>query len=222
MKYKIVVDSSSDLTNDYLKDENIGFEVVPLTINVDGKEYVDNETLNIDEMLTAMHKSTSKATSSCPSCGYFASTYEKAENVICITMTSKLSGTYNSAYLGSNDLANKVHVVDSKATSGTMRLLVDKAYELMKQDLDFDTICEEYANIIVFGLNIFILLVLISLFILLMLLTIIIKSSKLSKVSKSKEKYLDRLEEIGKFIIPGMEQSFDINYEILKDFHHYI
>lgn len=143
MKYKIVVDSSSDLTNDYIKDENIGFEVVPLTINVDGKEYVDNETLSIDEMLTAMHKSTSKATSSCPSCGYFASTYEKAENVICITMTSKLSGTYNSAYLGSNDLANKVHVVDSKATSGTMRLLVDKAYELMKQDLDFDTICEE-------------------------------------------------------------------------------
>ena len=143
MKYKIVVDSSSDLTNDYIKDESIGFEVVPLTIHVDGVEYVDNESLNIDTMLTAMHNSTSKATSSCPSCGYFSSSYEKAEYVICITMTSRLSGTYNSAYLGSNETRNKVHVVDSKATSGTMRLLVDKAYELMKKDLDFHTICEE-------------------------------------------------------------------------------
>ena len=143
MKYKIVVDSSSDLTNDYIKDENIGFEVVPLTIHVDGVEYVDNESLNIDTMLTAMHNSTSKATSSCPSCGYFSSSYEKAEYVICITMTSRLSGTYNSAYLGSNETRSKVHVVDSKATSGTMRLLVDKAYELMKKDLDFHTICEE-------------------------------------------------------------------------------
>lgn len=143
MKYKIVVDSSSDLTNDYINDSEIGFEVVPLTINVEGVEYVDNKELNIDAMLEAMHKSTTKATSSCPSCGYFSKTYEEAENVICITMTSKLSGTYNSAYLGSNDLTNKVHVVDSKATSGTMRLLVDKAYELMKKNLDFDTICEE-------------------------------------------------------------------------------
>jgi DegV family protein with EDD domain len=143
MKYKIVVDSSSDLTNDYIKDENVGFEVVPLTINVDGKDFVDNDSLSIDELLTAMKASTTKATSSCPSCGYFSSSYEQAENVICITMTSKLSGTYNAAYLGSNDLTSKVHVVDSKATSGTMRLLVDKAYELMKKDLDFDTICEQ-------------------------------------------------------------------------------
>ena len=143
MKYKIVVDSSSDLTNDYIKDENVGFEVVPLTINVDGKDFVDNDSLSIDELLTAMKASTTKATSSCPSCGYFSSSYEQAENVICITMTSKLSGTYNAAYLGSSDLTSKVHVVDSKATSGTMRLLVDKAYELMKKDLDFDTICDE-------------------------------------------------------------------------------
>ena len=42
-KYKIVVDSSSNLKNDYIKDENIAFEVVPLTIHIQGKEYVDDE-----------------------------------------------------------------------------------------------------------------------------------------------------------------------------------
>ena len=143
MKYKIVVDSSSDLTKGYIKDENIGFEVVPLSIQVDDKTFVDDENLSIDEMLQAMHSSKNKATSSCPSCGYFSKSYEEAENVICITMTSKLSGTYNSAYLGSKECKSKVHVVDSKATSGTMRLLVDKTYELMKQDLPFEELCEK-------------------------------------------------------------------------------
>lgn len=42
--------------------------------------------------------------------------------------------------------------------------------------------------------------------------------NKLLEYNNVKEKYLNRLEEIGEFIIPGMEQSFDINYEILKDY----
>lgn len=154
MKYKIVVDSSSDLTNDYIKDESIGFEVVPLTIQVDEKDYIDNKDLNIEEMLETMHASKTKAKSSCPSCGYFAKSYEEAEQVICITMTSKLSGTYNSAYLGSKDSSSKVHVIDSKSTSGAMRLLVDKTYELMKKDLPFEELCsqlEEYKE----NLNLF-------------------------------------------------------------------
>ena len=143
MKYKIVVDSSSNLKSDYIKDENVGFEVVPLTISVDGKDFVDNENLNINSMLTSMHESKIKSTSSCPSCGYFANAYKDAEYTICITMTSKLSGTFNSAYLGSKDSNSKVHVVDSKATGGVMRLLVDKAYKLMKKEIPFEEICQE-------------------------------------------------------------------------------
>lgn len=147
MKFKIVVDSSSDLKNDYIVDSEVGFEVVPLTINVDEKSFVDNNDLNVDEMLKAMHSCKNKSTSACPSCGYFSNSYNEAENVICITMTSRLSGTYNSAYLGSQDCNCKVHVVDSKATGGVMQLLVDKSYELIKEGLDFDEICnklEEY------------------------------------------------------------------------------
>lgn len=143
MKYKIVVDSSSDLKKDYIVDKDVGFEVVPLTINVDGESYVDNSELDVDKMLDAMHACKTKSTSSCPSSGYFAQAYDKAEYVICITMTSKLSGTYNSAYLGSQDCNSKVHVVDSKATGGVMQLLVDKTYELMKQNLDFKDICDQ-------------------------------------------------------------------------------
>ena len=143
MKYKIVVDSSSDLKKDYINDENIGFEVVPLTIEVDGITFVDDDNIDIDGMLEAMHKSSGKPKTACPSPGFFANSYKEAENVLCITISSKLSGTYNSAYLGSMDVNSKVHVVDSKLTNGAMRLLVDKAYELMKQNLDFEVICEE-------------------------------------------------------------------------------
>ena len=149
MKYKIVVDSSSDLDENYIKDNEVGFEVVPLSINVDDITFEDNKNLNVDEMLKAMHESKVKATSACPSCGYFSTSYEEAEYIICITMTSKLSGTYNSAYLGSNESNSKVHVIDSKATGGVMQLLVDKAYELIKQNLSFETICnilEEYKD----------------------------------------------------------------------------
>ena len=157
MKYKIVVDSSSDLSSDYIKDCNIGFEVVPLTIRANCKDFVDNETLVVDDMLDAMHASKTKSTTSCPSSEYFKKSYEEAENVICITLTSKMSGTYNAAYLGSKDCASKVHVIDSKATGGVMRLIVDKAYELMKEDLPFEELCnklEEYKE----SLNLFFIL----------------------------------------------------------------
>lgn len=143
MKYKIVVDSSSDLSSDYIKDKEIGFEVIPLSINVGENIFIDDDSINVDEMLKAMHASKVKATSACPSSEYFKNSYKEAENVICITMTSKLSGTYNAAYLGSNDCSSKVHVVDSKSTGGCLRLLVDKAYELMKQGLEFEQLCHE-------------------------------------------------------------------------------
>lgn len=143
MKYKIVVDSSSNLESNYINDKEVGFEVIPLSIMVDGKTFVDNNEININEMLEEMHTSKTKATSSCPSCGYFSNSYKDYDCIICITMTSKLSGTFNSAYIGGKSVSSKVHVVDSKATGGVMRLLVDKAYELIKSNKDFETICSE-------------------------------------------------------------------------------
>ena len=94
-------------------------------------------------MLNAITLSKEKSTSACPSSGYFSKSYKSADNTICITMTSKLSGTYNAAYLGGEDCGGKVHVVDSKATGGVMQLLVDKTYELMKMNMSFEQICEE-------------------------------------------------------------------------------
>ena len=117
MKYKIIVDSSSDLTNDYLKDEAIDFEVVPLTIHVDKNEFVDDENIDIPLMLETMKN---------------------------FTISSKLSGSNNSANLAKNICEDKnVFVIDSKGTAGMMELIVDELVRLIKEGNSYDEICSK-------------------------------------------------------------------------------
>ncbi len=142
-KFQIVVDSSSDLLNSYITDENILFNVVPLTIKVGEKEFIDDENIDVENMLKEMHAYKEKSTSSCPSTGSFEEIFKLAENTICITIGSKLSGTYNAARLAGDMIDENVHVIDSKLTSGALVLIVDKCYELMKQDLSFEEIVKQ-------------------------------------------------------------------------------
>ncbi len=144
MKYQILVDSASDLLSDYCKDENIGFKVIPLTINVNDKEYVDNDSLNIEEMLKDMH-STKKSSSACPAPQSFLQEFDNAEYTFIVTITSKLSGCYNAACVAKNSYSKpeNIHVIDSKAVSGTEILIVDKLIELIRQDLSFEEIKKE-------------------------------------------------------------------------------
>jgi len=143
MKYKIVVDSSSNLRNDYIKDDKVGFEVVPLIVRVDDKEYVDNEDFSVDEMLTKLKDSTSSS-SSCPSPGKYAEAYKGAENVFVITVSAKLSGSFNAAFVASLEYEDShIHLIDSKATGGLLQLIVDRTYELIKKGLNVKEIEDE-------------------------------------------------------------------------------
>ena len=146
MKYKIVADSSCDLTKDYINDNEVGFDIVSLSINIDNESFLDDEALDIKLMLNKLKESENAAKTSCPAPGYFTNSYNDAEYVFVVTISSKLSGTFNSAYLGSVDTTSKVHVVDSKGTSGMMVLLVDKLYELIKSGLSFDEIKTQIDN----------------------------------------------------------------------------
>lgn len=144
MEYKIIVDSSSNLKSDYIKDDNVGFEVVPLTIRIDNKDYVDDDNIDVKEMLSNLAKTKEKPTTSCPSPANFATAYQGAKYVICITISSKMSGCFNSAFVGGmDDEGAKIHVIDSLGTSGSLILIADKAYELIKQGLPYEEICEQ-------------------------------------------------------------------------------
>jgi DegV family protein with EDD domain len=149
-RYKIVVDSSSNLPSDFISDPEVGFEVVPLVIRIDGKDYVDHPGTDPEEMLKAFHTTKEKPTTSCPSPEAYLKSYQDAENVLAVTISSRLSGSFNSAYVASIDAENsRVHVIDSMATAGNMMLIVDKAYALIKEGLPMQEIedrLDEYVH----------------------------------------------------------------------------
>lgn len=142
MKYRICVDSSSNLLSNHIVDSDVGFNVIPLTIRVGKEEFVDNDSLDVDDLLSKVQESKEVCSSSCPSPHDFLSHYGESEFVICITISHKLSGCYNSACVARDMSENKenIFVIDSLLTAGAMRLLVDKAYKLIKQNLSFDEI----------------------------------------------------------------------------------
>lgn len=144
MKYKIIADSSANCLKDYIIDENVGFDVAPLTIRLGDREIIDDDKIDVGEMLDAMNNYKGKPASACPSPFDYLSKFEDADNIIVVTITKKLSGSYNSAVVAAEQSGKNVHVIDSKGTAGNLMLIVDKAYELMKDDsLSFEEIVDQ-------------------------------------------------------------------------------
>lgn len=147
-KIRIVTDSSCDLPSDFLENTGIDFSIVPLKVIVDGKEFVDDDTMDVENLLAAMKASKNSSSSACPSPEEFAAEMRKNEKSICLTMTSALSGTYNSACLGAgfvreeNEKA-KAEVIDSLSTSATLILLIMKLKEYITSGMDFETVYEK-------------------------------------------------------------------------------
>ena len=144
MKFKIVSDSSSDL----LSIADIPFESVPLTIKTAENEYVDNADLDITKMLDDLAKYSGKSGSACPNFSDWKKAYGDAENVFAITITSGLSGSYNSACVAANDWKEEkegrnIHVIDSLSTGPELAIIIEKLRELILEGLDFQTIVEK-------------------------------------------------------------------------------
>lgn len=146
-KWKIVVDSGCDYRQlDNLAPDTI-FESVPLTIQVEEAIFVDNAALNIDQMMETMYGSSVAASSACPSPQAYATAYEGADNIIVVTITGTLSGSFNSArvakemFLESHPDVN-IHLIDSLSAGGEMDLLVQEINRLIAQGLDFQEVVD--------------------------------------------------------------------------------
>ncbi|WP_313757619.1 DegV family protein [Tissierella sp.] len=152
MNYKIVADSSCDL-NEELK-EKLNISLVPFKIDIDNKKFIDNEEINMMELIDAMKSSPNPIRTSCPSPGDFFVEYKNAENIFSITISSKLSGTYNSAILAKDMVEEEepekfVHVFDSKSASVGETLVAIKIQELIEKKLNnFEIVekVEKYIN----------------------------------------------------------------------------
>jgi DegV family protein with EDD domain len=151
VKPRIISDSSCDLPKDFLEKDGIDFSLVPLKIIVGDHEFIDDETLNTKELIAAMKAEKTATSSSCPSPEDFAAELRKNKESYVITMTSGLSGTYNSARVAKNmvleeDDSLKISLFDTHSTSPLMILMVMKLRDLIKAgELDFDAISEKLA-----------------------------------------------------------------------------
>lgn len=150
MSYKIVVDSCCELPEGFLEDAR--FERVPLGLEVGEYQILDNESFNQEEFLRKVAEYPKCPKSSCPSPERFMEAYHtEAEHVYCVTLSSHLSGSYNSAVLAKDLYAEKygekkIHVVDSQSASGGETQLALKLMELEEAGLPFEKIVEEIEN----------------------------------------------------------------------------
>lgn len=98
MTYKIIGDSCLDLTEELKQDPH--FQMIPLTLLLEDKVIVDDETFDQKAFIRMVKESESYPKTACPSPEMFKEAYHcEAENIFVITLSGQLSGSYNSAVL---------------------------------------------------------------------------------------------------------------------------
>ena len=134
---RIVTDSGCDLKKDYVSRHNI--TVVPMTISFGQEQFKDGIDLTYDEFYENLEKELPKTSQVGP---YdFKEAFEAADDdVLCITISSKLSGTYQSACIAASEVDN-VRVIDSTMVSVAEGILVEYAVNLMEEGRSFDEVC---------------------------------------------------------------------------------
>ena len=149
MRYKIIGDSCLDLTKEMRKDPC--YSMIPLTLMVGERLFVDDETFDQKEFIKVVKEYPECPKSACPSPEMFKEAYCcEEENVFVITLSAALSGSYNSAVLAKSlyeeEYGKKnILVLDSKSASSGQLNIAMYIRELCDQGLEFDEICEKAA-----------------------------------------------------------------------------
>ncbi|QSZ26661.1 DegV family protein [Aceticella autotrophica] len=149
-KIAIVTDSLADVPEEFIKMYNI--YVAPLVINIDGISYKDGVDLSKDDFYNLLNEGKMPTTSQVPP-GEFIDMFEDLlksyECIIAILLSSKLSGTYQSAVIAKNTLNNdKIFIIDSRNFSLGNGLIVIKAAEMALNGNSKDDIIKEVEDMI--------------------------------------------------------------------------
>lgn len=146
MDYKIIVDSCGELTHK-MKASGI-YESAPLSMEVDGDVIVDDATFDQADFLKRVAASPECPKSSCPSPEKYMELYDGTESrVYAVTLSSELSGSYNSAQLG-KDLwmeehageNKRIYVFNSRSASVGETLIACKIQECEEKGMSFDEV----------------------------------------------------------------------------------
>lgn len=136
VKIKLLCDSMCDIP-DEIKEKDF-LEMIPLTINIGGKDYKDGVDVTKEEFYDVLKNSDILPKTSQATYIQFKEAFEKYVNegydVICITGSSKTSGTYQSATLAKNDVSENIYLFDSLFLSLGSGQYVIKACELIEEN----------------------------------------------------------------------------------------
>ncbi len=144
---KLIVDSSANMNNDPARN----LEVVPLTISFGGKDYLDNQDLNMKEFLSNMNQNNVAGKTACPSIQAWLDALEGTEKAIIVTMTSGMSGTFSSAlqakamYEEKHPLS-KIIVVDSRSAGPELAIIVHGIEKMLQGEMRFVDLEEAIAK----------------------------------------------------------------------------
>lgn len=158
-KIGILIDSSFDLSNDVIEELKVHILRMPVIIN--GKEYIEGETISTKEVVDIMKKGVLIKTAS-PTVGSIINTYDELlkiyDEILFFTISSKFSITFQQANMISEDYNGRVFVIDTHGASAISKYLVIMAKEMIEKGYSafqiksiFDKEPLEFANIIPSG-----------------------------------------------------------------------
>ena len=130
MNVRIVVDSTADMPESL----RAQVTVVPLNVNFGREQYIDGVTIQRDEFYEKLVASKNLPTTSQPSPDAYARVFEEAkqagDTLVVLTVSSGISGTYQSAMIAAQDYPENVHIVDTLHVANGFGVLAAYAIEL--------------------------------------------------------------------------------------------
>lgn len=135
----IMTDSTADLGDALSAPRQI--KVIPLTVNLNGKTYKDGVDLNQRQLFERIREEGQLPTTAAPSVGEFIDFFRPVEEGIYLSISSRLSASYQNACLAVKELGNpRIKVIDSLNLSSGIGLLALKAADLRDQGLTLEEI----------------------------------------------------------------------------------
>ncbi|MBP3634015.1 MAG: DegV family protein [Oscillospiraceae bacterium] len=142
-KIKIVADSSANV----LTLNKIPFAAAPMKVITDAREFVDDAALDVEEMVAWFDTCKGRSKTSCPAPADWLDAFCDAEEVYCVTITSGLSGSYNSACVAkqmyeAEHEGRRVCVIDSLSAGPELMLIIEKLEQYIEQGMAYEEICK--------------------------------------------------------------------------------
>lgn len=156
MIWNIITDSSCDLRSLNIENpaQNIHYHSVPFIISADNKDFVDDDNIVVEDMVDAMERDDQLSHTSCPAPNAWLELFRREGNVIAITISKELSGSYNSACVAREILLEeqsdkKIAIINSISAGAGLIVAVRRICQNIQRGLSFEeTVCQAEKDVL--------------------------------------------------------------------------